>query len=91
MDPVRQLWFICKRTDPVLEGKKNWLGECRPVEPWKIIVHRTPDSFNHRIPCNDWKKLQGNLFRDDSEIDTNPKVDFFVSDLRCGPKQIYHH
>lgn len=90
MDPLKQFWFICKRSDPILRTK-NWLSGYRDVEPQKIIVHRTPDSFNHRIPCNDWKKLQGNLFKNDSEIGATPKDDFFVADLSCGPQQIYRH
>lgn len=64
---LKKFWFTCKRSDSILRTK-NWLSGYSDMEPQKIIIHRTPDSFNHRIPCNDWKKLWGNLFRNDSEL-----------------------
>ena len=87
---IKQFGFTCKRSDSILRTK-NWLSGYSDMEPQKIIVHRTPDSFNHRIPCNDWKKLWGNSFRNDSEIDANPKNNFFVADVSGGPQQKYRH
>ena len=70
---IKQFWFTCKRSDSILRTK-NWLSGYSDMEPQKIIIHRTPDSFSHRIPCNDWKKLWGNLFRNDSELMQTQRV-----------------
>ena len=70
---LKKFWFTCKRSDSILRTK-NWLSGYSDMEPQKIIIHRTPDSFNHRIPWNDWKKLWGNLFRNDSELMQTQRV-----------------